>query len=73
MTVHVLAGVSSTPKSSSAVTVYEVGASPAADPTVTVALVFPATAEMVGGLSGVVPEKIFEVRPVLPFNARIAT
>ena len=73
MTVHVLAGLSATPKSSSAVTVYEVGASPAAGPTVTVALVFPATAEIVGGLKGVVPATIFEARPVLPFKARMAT
>jgi hypothetical protein len=73
VTVHVLAGFNTTPEASRAVTVNEVGDSPTAAATVIVARAFPATAEIVGGLSGVVPATIFEVRPVFPLSARIAT
>jgi hypothetical protein len=73
VTEHVFAGFRATPELSRAVTVYEVGDSPAAGPTVIVAAAFPATTETVGGLSGVVPATTFEVRPAFPFSARIAT
>jgi hypothetical protein len=71
--VQVLAGLRATPELSRAVTVYEVGDSPTAAPTEIVALPFPATAEIVGELNGVVPATTFDVRPVFPFDARIAT
>ena len=73
VTVQVFAGLRATPELSRAVTVNEVGDSPTAAPTVTVARPFPATAEIVGGLRGVVPGTTFEASPVFPFNARIAT
>ena len=73
VTVHVFPGLRATPELSRAVTVNEVGDSPAAAPTVTVALPLAATAEIVGGLNGVVPATTFDVSPVLPFSARIAT
>ena len=73
VTVQVFSGLRATPELSSAVTVYEVGDSPAAGPTVIVALPFPATAETVGGLNGVVPANTFDANPVLPLSARITT
>jgi hypothetical protein len=73
VTVQVLAGFRATPELSRAVTVNEVGDSPTAAPTVIVARAFPATAEIVGGLNGVVPATTFDVSPVLPLKARIAT
>ena len=38
-----------------------------------VAFALPATAEIVGALSGVVPETRFEETPAFPLNARITT
>ena len=73
VTVQVFAGLIATPELSRAVTVNDVGDSPAAAATVIVAAAFPATAERVGGLNGVVPATTFEASPVFPFNARIAT
>ena len=73
VTVQVTGPGNATPLLLSAVTRYEVGVAP--DPAVTeiVALVFPATAEMVGALSGVVPETMLEETPVFPLSARMTT
>ena len=73
VTVQVLAGFKATPELSKAITVNDVGDSPAAAPTVIVALPLLAAAEIVGALNGVVPAKTFDVNPVFPLFARIAT
>ena len=73
VTVQVLAGIKATPELSKAITVNDVGDSPAAAPTVIVALPLLAAAEIVGALNGVVPAKTFDVNPVFPLFARIAT
>jgi hypothetical protein len=73
VTVQVTGPASATPLLLSAVTRYEVGVAP--DPAVTeiVAFAFPATAEMVGALRGVVPETVLDETPVLPLSARMTT
>ena len=73
VTVQVIGPASATPLLLRAVTRYEVGVAP--DPAVTeiVAFAFPATAEMVGALRGVVPDTVLEETPVLPLSARMTT
>ena len=73
VTVQVIGPANATPLLFSAVTKYEVGVAPAPAVTVMVAFAFPATAEIVGALSGVVAETRFEFTPSLPLNARITT
>jgi len=70
---QVIGPASATPLLLSAVTRYEVGVAPDPAVTETVALVFPAIAEIVGALSGVVPETVLEEIPVLPLIARMTT